>query len=216
MGVEKVLGCNRFIFTFRGTADYMRLQALEQFVLSKLDRELPAALSYHSAGHTRDVLAAASRLAQLEGLNVQQTRELTTAVLLHDTGFLVQQQEHEQVGCVFARQWLPDYGYDQDTIERVCGMIMATRIPQSPKNLSEQIICDADLDYLGRADFFEIGELLFAELKYYGVLTTEEEWNRLQVKFLEGHTYFTASAQALRLAQKMNHLEMVKKKITTL
>ena len=32
----------------------------------------------------------------------------------------------------------------------------ATKIPQTPLTKLEEIICDADLDYLGREDFFEI------------------------------------------------------------
>ena len=63
-------------------------------------------------------------------------------------------------------------------------MIMATKIPQSPRNGLEEIICDADLDYLGRDDFYEIGATLFEELKAYNVLQNEREWNRIQVKFL--------------------------------
>ena len=92
-------------------------------------------------------------------------------------------------------------------------MIMATKVPQQPQNHLEQIICDADLDYLGRDDFFIIGDKLFAELSVYGILNTEEEWNKLQVRFLEAHNFFTKTAIKTRKKRKDKHLRMVKSKL---
>ena len=92
-------------------------------------------------------------------------------------------------------------------------MIMATQIPQTPHNKLEQIICDADLDYLGRDDFFTIGNKLFDELCMYGIINTELEWNKLQVRFLEKHHYFTPSAKKIRKAKKAENLALIKSKI---
>ena len=94
---------------------------------------------------------------------------LKTACLFHDAGFITSRVDHEkQRMCTGkktpARFWI----YSQDEIDRICGMIMATKIPQSPKNNLEEIICDADLDYLGRDDFFAIGDSLFEEVKISG------------------------------------------------
>jgi hypothetical protein len=160
-----------------------------------------------------DVYKAAETLAVLEGVSGEDLTLLLTAVLFHDSGFLIQQKDHEEVGCSIARQYLPDYGYEPQQIERICGMIMATRIPQTPHNKLEEIICDADLDYLGRDDFFIIGAFLFEELRTFGVISTENEWNNLQVRFLEHHHYFTGSAKKLRLAKKEAHLAMVRSKL---
>lgn len=190
----------------------MEFAEVREFILTKLKSELPKYLTYHSPGHVEDVYRAAEHLAGLEGVAGNDLTLLLTAVLFHDSGFLKQQKEHELVGCEIAREYLPAYGYADEQIERICGMIMATRIPQSPKNLLEQIICDADLDYLGRDDFFTIGDRLFVELQHYGMLTTEMEWNKLQVKFLEGHHYFTESASRLRKEKKEMHLSIVRAK----
>ena len=92
----------------------------------------------------------------------------------------------------------------------VCGMIMATRYPQHPKSHLEQILCDADLDYLGRPDFFEIGATLYKELIATGRLSSEREWNRLQVNFLNSHRYFTATAVSSRDPLKKENLTKVK------
>lgn len=193
----------------------MEFQPAKKFIIGKLRKELPKSLTYHSLGHIKDVYSSAERLAKLEGVAGEDLTLLLTAVLFHDSGFLVQQKNHERIACNIAKEHLPAYGYTQKQIRRICGMIMATRIPQSPRNLLEEIICDADLDYLGREDFFKIGNTLFDELCMYGIIQTENEWNKLQLKFLESHHYFTKSAKRLRAARKKEHLGLVKAKIKT-
>ena len=92
-------------------------------------------------------------------------------------------------------------------------MIMATKIPQTPNTLLEQIICDADLDYLGRSDFFTIANLLFNELREMKIISDEKEWDRIQVKFLKGHRYFTTTNITTRKPQKLHHLKMLEERI---
>jgi uncharacterized protein len=92
---------------------------------------------------------------------------LKTACLFHDIGFTISGQDHEERGCEIAEEVLPDLNYDSDQINRIKGMIMATKIPQTPNNKLEQIICDADLDYLGRDDFFSIGDTFVSRVKTF-------------------------------------------------
>ena len=191
----------------------MQFEKVKKFVLGKLRKELPQNLTYHSLGHIKDVYGAAETLAELENVTGEDLTLLLTAVLFHDSGFLVQQKEHERISCELARQYLPAYAYNPEQIERICGMIMATQIPQTPHNKLEKIICDSDLDYLGRDDFFTIGDKLYDELCMYGIISNENEWNKLQVKFLEAHKYFTPAAKKLRKAKKDEHLALVKSKI---
>lgn len=188
----------------------MEFEKVKDFILAKLKDELPANLTYHSLEHIKDVYSAAELLGELEGVTGEDLTLLLTAVLFHDSGFLVQQRDHELNSCKLAENYLPNYGYTSSQIEKICGMIMATQIPQSPKNNLEKIICDADLDYLGRDDFFTIGNKLYDELCMYGILSSENEWNKLQVRFLENHQYFTQSAITLRQAKKDDHLNYVK------
>ncbi len=192
----------------------MKFAEVKKFLLGKLKKELPKHLSYHSVEHVKDVMDACRMLAKHESIKGVELKLLLTAALFHDSGFLVNSKEHEKLSCEIAQQHLPLYGYNDDHIERICGMIMATKVPQKPTNHLEEIICDADLDYLGREDFFTIGNKLFSELSMYGILNTENEWNKLQVKFLEAHHYFTKTAIALRQKQKDKHLAIVKSKVT--
>ena len=107
-------------------------------------------------------------------------------------------------------EYLPGVGYSSEEIDIICKLIMATRVPHQPETLLEQIICDADLDYLGRDDFFTTGNKIFRELLEQGNIEDEKAWNELQVKFLTVHRYFTATSIALRQNVKLKHLELVK------
>lgn len=191
----------------------MQFGEAKKFILGMLRKDLPKHLSYHSVEHVMDVFNSCKELAKYEGVKGEDLKLLLTAALFHDTGFLKGQKEHEKKSCQIARKHLPEFGYTKEQIKKICGMIMATKIPQNPQNLLEEIICDADLDYLGRDDFFKIGDKLFAELSVYGILNTEDEWNALQARFLESHNYFTKTALKLRKRKKDKHLKIVKSKI---
>jgi len=191
----------------------MQFKKAGKFILNKLSKELPKYLSYHSVDHIQDVYDAAEKIGKQENISPYNMKLLLTASWYHDAGFLKGPKDHEEESCRIARENLPLYGYKPNEIELICGMIMATKIPQSPKTFLEQIMADADLDYLGRDDFFTIGDKLFAELSVFGFLSSEDEWNRLQVRFLESHNYFTQTALKLRQAKKEEHLKLVKSKI---
>ncbi len=193
----------------------MQFKKAGRFIMNKLRKELPRHLSYHSSDHITDVYNAAERLAKEENITEYETKLLLTAAWYHDSGFLTGAKDHEEASCSIAKDVLPDFDYEPNEIERICGMIMATKIPQSPKNHLEEILADADLDYLGRDDFFTIGDKLFTELSVFGFLNTEKEWNSLQVRFLESHHYFTKTALEWRQAKKEQHLAEVKAKLKT-
>src|ERR1035437_689886 len=188
----------------------MQFNDAKKFILKKLKKELPKHLSYHSVEHITDVYKSAKAIAKHEKVKGEDLKLLLTAALFHDSGFLQGQKEHEALSCSIAKEYLPGYDYTEEQINKICGMIMATKIPQSPKNLLEEIICDADLDYLGRNDFFIIGDRLFSELRMYGMINDEMDWSRLQVRFLETHHYFTKTSIKLRKEKKDEYLSIIK------
>jgi uncharacterized protein len=193
----------------------MNYAAAKVYILEKLERELSQKLAYHGVHHTLDVLAVVEELCETEARSAHETQLVKTAALYHDAGFLSVTIGHESVGCEIVRQMLPTFDYNAEEISQICGMIMATKIPQSPRTPLEEILCDADLDYLGRTDFYHIGATLFRELQAHDVLHDEREWNRLQVSFLENHTFFTATNQARRTPRKMQHLTELKAVVAT-
>lgn len=188
----------------------MNFSSAKIFILNELDGLSPA-LTYHGKHHTLDVLAVSERLCLSENISKEETMLVLMAALLHDTGFLRYYKDHETHSCKIAEEWLPQFGYTEGVIRRVCELIRATKIPQSPRNHAEEILCDADLDYLGRADFYAIGQTLFQEMKTLKMVETETEWNAMQIRFLENHRYFTATNRRERAATQDKHLEALRR-----
>lgn len=193
----------------------MDYKGAKEWILSCLDTQLSDKLHYHGMRHTLDVLNITKELCKTEKIDKYHTKLLKTAALLHDIGFTRNNKNHEAIGCDIAREILPNYDYIDGEVEAICGMIMATKIPQSPKTKYEEIICDADLDYLGRDDFPKIGNSLFKELVEYNVMTDIQAWNRVQVSFLEKHSYFTQTNKERRQPIKQNHLKKLKELVAT-
>lgn len=162
-------------------------------------RKLSPDLSYHCFDHTMDVLQQSVRIAEAEGVTDQKDIFLLkVAALYHDTGFLKTYRFHEAASCEIFLEETNGFGFTEDDIAVVKRLIMATQIPQQPADILEKIICDADLDYLGRDDFFSIGDTLRREFLLFKVVANNDEWENLQLKFLKNHAYHTKSSQNLR------------------
>ncbi|MEK7226087.1 MAG: YitT family protein, partial [Bacteroidota bacterium] len=155
----------------------------------------PAYLYYHNAEHTKSVIAAVEHLAAGENITGNDLIILKTAALFHDAGFLQQADGHEEISCIWARQYLPDYGYADGQIEHICRTIMATRLPQTPVDHLGETLCDADLFYKGKDGYATNAEKIFKEFKHRGIVKTESEWQLMQLEFLSGQHFFTRSAR---------------------
>jgi hypothetical protein len=192
----------------------MHLRAAEDFMLNELRRGLAPTLTYHGLAHTLDVALAATALAAAEGVTeAEPLALLRTAALYHDAGFLYTYQQHEARGCELVRATLPGFGYAPAQVEEVCALIMATQYPQQPHSHLARILCDADLDYLGRPDFEPISTSLFHELTAHQLIADEHAWFQLQERFLSGHHYWTATAKAQRTAPKQAQLEHIRQRL---
>jgi uncharacterized protein len=186
----------------------------KNYILERLKQELAPDLYYHGLHHTLDVCQSVESLAQKERVTGNNLILLLTAAYYHDAGFLEQYRNNEPVAVRIAQETLPRFGYSPEQIQVIANIILATRIPQSPRTHLEQVMCDADLDYLGRSDFHTIAGRLQRELMEYGMIQSEREWNEIQSRFLQQHTYFTQTAQATRETQKQKHLSEIKYLLT--
>lgn len=186
------------------------LVGAKQYALTRLEQQLPERFVYHSLEHTRDnVYPTAMRIAELEGISGRALCLLRTATYFHDLGFSeapYTPQNHEIRGSAIAQQILPTFGYSDDDIRVIQGMILATKLPQTPKTLLERIIADADLSVLGQRDFLKQNRALRAELESGGMNTDDQRWLTGQYNFLSGHRYFTRAARQLLSAQKAVNL----------
>ncbi|MDF1559721.1 MAG: adenylate/guanylate cyclase domain-containing protein [Bacteroidales bacterium] len=194
---------------FRVKFGLIQFTDIQELILDKLERELPEFLFYHNVKHTVDVVTEVELIGWAEGCSDEEILLLKTAALFHDAGHTVSYDDHEYQGTLQAQEMLPAYGYSDEQIERICRVIMSTKLPPRPSNILEQIICDADLDYLGRSDFIPVSNTLFEELKAQNKITNLNDWNRMQVKFISGHQYFTATARSLREVNKKLQIERI-------
>ncbi len=195
---------------FRIKFQLVKFDDLEEFMLDKLERELPKYLYYHNLKHTIDVGIQAELLGRGEGISDEDMLLLKTAALFHDSGQTIQTREHELIGTGIAKEILPKFGYTTGQIDAINEIIMATKLPPQPKTLLQKIICDADLDYLGRSDFIPVSNTLYKELHEQNLIGSMNDWNKLQIKFLSIHQYFTETGNKLREVNKQTQIERLK------
>lgn len=187
---------------------------IQEVILDKLEKELPRFLHYHNVKHTVDVVTEVELIGWAEGCTDEEILLLKTAALFHDAGHTVSYDDHEMHGAMLAKEMLPGYNYTDQQIKRICSIIMATKLPPRPSGLLEEIICDSDLDYLGRSDFIPVSNSLFEELKAQNKMADLNEWNKMQVKFISGHQYFTKTARSLREVNKQLQIERIQSLIS--
>lgn len=199
---------------FRTKFALIQFNDIQEIILDKLEKELPSYLYYHNVKHTVDVVTEVELIGWAEGCTDEEILLLKTAALFHDTGHTIAYDNHEYYSTLLAREMLPKYNYTPEQIERICEIIMATKLPPKPKNLLEKIICDSDLDYLGRSDFIPVSNTLYEELKAQDKIGTLNDWNKMQVKFISGHQYFTKTARSLREVNKQEQIERLQSLIT--
>lgn len=183
---------------------------LQEQILDKLERELPPFLYYHNTRHTIDVVNQVEIIGYGEEVSDEDLLLLKTAALFHDTGYIIGADNHEYFSTQIARDILPKWNYTQEQIEKICQLIMATKLPPNPKDKFERIICDADLVYLGRTDFIPVSNMLYDELKALGSNLDIDTWNQKQVDFLSKHQYFTQTAHKVLEVGKEYQIERLK------
>lgn len=190
------------------TVDFQHMQ---KDILNRLKSLLPDELIYHDIAHTSNVEKAAMRFARLEGLTEYEIMLLRTAVYYHDAGFLVAYHDNEKYGMKLAEYHLPDFGYSPEEIQIVVNIIGATKHNGKPETVLEKIMCDADHDYFGRADYANVSKKLRMEMENMGEAMTELEWIDFQLAYLENkHQYYTETARNIRDGGKRARIQELK------
>lgn len=177
------------------------------FVIRLLKNKIPETYYYHNVEHTLYVMNNVQVIGRAEKCTHREIMLLKTAALWHDTGYINIYKGHEEESCKLSRNYLPGYGYRDSEIDLICGMIMATKIPNNPQNKLEEIIVDADLAYLGTNMAATLANNLFRELKILNPGLTKENWNKTEIDFLQSHRYYTNYCIKHRLPNKMAYLD---------
>ncbi len=189
-------------------------EGLRSFILMKLKAELNENLLYHSSEHTEIVEEAVIKYGTLEKLQDHQMFLLKTAALFHDAGFLYRYDNNEELAVELLEYYAPDFGYQLKDIETIKNIILSTSFGVTPKNIMEEVMCDADLDYLGRLDYHVTAALLFEEMALNGKKMNQKEKIETQIDYLENqHEYYTTSAKNLRAPGKKRRIAELKKEL---
>lgn len=216
-GIKKELSDNGDHITpnknFAHKLQFIRFDDLEEIIMHKLEKGLPKNLYYHNLKHTIDVVVEVEIIGLGENVTKNEMLLLKTAALLHDTGFLIGYDNHEDQSIEFAKNILEEFYYDDDQIQIIIGLINATKEKTTPQTKLERIIKDADLDYLGRTDYIPVSQNLFRELFERNKIKSLEDWHKMQIKFIENHVYFTETAKKMRNNNKQKHLEQLKQMV---
>ncbi len=183
---------------------------LKRKAFDLLNSKLSKKLYYHGVHHTISALQVCTAYLKDAKITGHKAKLLRIGILLHDIGFTVSEVDHEKESAKIGEQLMTEYNFSDKDIQTVKGLIMATRLPQSPNNDLEKIICDVDLDYLGRNDYFTIASQLYKELKSFSLIDKKSNWNKIQLKFLEAHKYHTDFALKNRQNQKEKRITELK------
>ena len=184
-----------------------RLKIVDQYIRELFRDELPSAIKYHNADHTlhptKGVVAVANRIALSENISEHDRELLIAAAYFHDTGYIREYDKNEPIAARMAGRILKLIGYKPDDIKKVQKMILATDLARKPQSLVEKILCDADLDHLGRDDFFKRDGKLRKGRGARGIdVSDKAKWYRGTLALITNHTYYTASQKKLREEKK--------------
>lgn len=190
------------------------LSAARNYVTELITHQVKPLFVFHNIEHTEGVAEASSQMAEYYQLNADDRFVLMLSAWFHDTGYSSGHVEgHEEAGVQIATKFLQEHDADATTIQRVTSCIQATRMPQSPISQIEKILCDADLAHLAAEDYKAANLLLKQEREnLIGQKISKKEWRKSNIKFLEGHQYFTDYGKEFLEPKKLENLAALRKK----
>jgi len=184
------------------------------YVVRIISTELPDEITYHSIGHTIDVVGSCLEIAKEQNIPEEEVEMLEIAAWFHDIGYTDDMTNHEERSAERAVEFLEERGYSREKMDTVTECILATRMPQNPQNKLEHIICDADMMHLAKGDYFKKADLLHKEI----VVTkscdiSEKDWLKMNEDFLDQHCFFTDYARKRYESAVKENLKKVKNRL---
>lgn len=168
----------------------------EEYIKKVLSDRCPAYYKYHNYYHIQKVVEVAIQISDNENVSDEEKEIIILACLFHDIGYIDLCEGHEEVSCSYAKEFLTKQNYPENKIQQISSCILATKIPQQPKNKLEMIVCDADLHHLGSDDYLEVGNNLRSEIEFsHKRHLTDSDWFELTIRFNKSHSYFTDYAR---------------------
>ena len=191
------------------------LSAAEQHVSEFIQNKVGAEHVFHDLSHTEEVVASALEIAGGYEITERELELILLAAWFHDVGYSEGGEGHEERGCDHARDFLKKYDFSEAELKLICECIMATKVPQEPKNHFQEILADADMAHLGRKTYWErTGRLRQEFLMTKGLMMSEPEWIDFEINFMTNHRYHTDFASELYDKRKHKHIrQLIKQKL---
>ncbi len=177
------------------------------YVFDLFKRKLSPNHLFHNYTHTHEIVESARAIGKGLDLSEHELALVEIAAWFHDVGFVETYKGHEEISVNYAKAFLSEKGLEDDEINAVCNCILATKLPQSPKTILEEVVCDADLSHLGAKNYFEKCNMLrmewdlMLEKKF-----TDEEWMYHNINFFKEQRFFTKVAELAFQPQKSANL----------
>ncbi len=191
---------------YKKAADYVR----DLFEKNPGDK-----LFFHNLHHTETVVERTKEIAAHYNLSEKDMLVLYIAAWFHDTGHLFSQtmKNHEEKSVDVMKKFMSDYDDDKELIQSIEDCIMATKMPRNPKNLVQEIICDADTYHFGTKDFKDTNKNMRKEFNLREEKISKEDWDEGTLKMLDAHQFYTEYCRDMLNDKKKDNIKLIKKNI---
>ncbi len=181
-------------------------------VIDFYQKNIGAEYVFHDIQHTKNVVEAVQLIGKGCHLGERELKLLQLAAWFHDCGYIEGAEGHEERSCKFAVEFFSKHGLPEQDLDVITRCIMATKLPFRPKDLLEEIMCDADLSHLGKSIYWDrCGRLRQELLMSRSILMSEQEWIQFELDFMGNHSYFTEVAAGFYTKRKLKHIKQLQK-----
>jgi len=188
------------------------LAAAEEYIADFYTNHVSANFVFHDLQHVRNVVQSVLEISGGYSIEEKDLEILQLAAWFHDTGYSEGPEDHEKRSCLHARAFLAQYDYPKEDIDKVCQIIMATRVTEEPQTLLEKIMCDADVSHLGKKMYWDrCGRLRQELVTFKNVIMSEQEWVDFELNFMTNHQFYTEAAQMLYDKRKQKNIRQLRK-----
>lgn len=193
-----------------------QLQQVENYVFNLFKDKLSFDYTYHNFMHTVMVVEAVKNLITHYNLSADSTENLLLAAWLHDIGYTISKDNHEQHSVTLAKEYLTAHQFSDQKINAITKLIASTDLKSIPYTIEEQILRDADSFHLGHPEYNKFSQLLRSELeKVHGVVYTDYDWHiENRHFFINVHRYYSEVAKNSWQEQKDLNLISIQNKIS--
>ena len=194
--------------------DYLLIEKkIEEYVTGLFEEKQSPDLIFHNLEHTKEVVKHTLKIASHYKISDREMFILIAAAWFHDSGYLFSEpSKHEATGCQVMNTFMKDF-IDDDTLnDEIHACVMVTKFPREPKNLLQEIICDADTYHFGTKKFKETNQKMCEELKLRNGTLDLVKFREDTIQLLKTHVYFTSYCKDHLDEGKRKNIKWLEKK----